>query len=121
MPRIRFDPMRCNLAQDFPRVGEQGDMPGALDGARQLTLVLGARAGLAARPDLSVLRNIAPQDFSLLVIDVCVLICAELALAWVREETARAASLAFILKILVTHSLTPYCERSMIAIKDHDP
>lgn len=114
MPRIRFDPIRCGLAQDFPRVGEQGDMAGALDSPRQLALVLGACAGLAAWADLSILRYIPPQDFSLLVIDVCVLVCAELALARVGEKTARAAGLTFILIILVTHSLTPYCERSIV-------
>ena len=54
-------------------------MAGALDFLRQLALVLGARAGLAARTDLALFGDETAQQFGVLVIDICAFFNAELA------------------------------------------
>lgn len=54
-------------------------MAGALDFLRQLALVLGARAGLAARADLALFGDEAAQQLGVFVVDVCAFFNAELA------------------------------------------
>src|SRR4029077_13321682 len=58
-------------------VGQQGDVPGTLEGDRQLTLVTGAGAGLAARLDLGALGQVAAEAVDLLVVDLRGLVGAE--------------------------------------------
>ena len=60
-------------AQVLWRVGQQGHVAGALERDGQLALVLGARAGLAARLDLGALRQVAAEAVDLLVVDLRVL------------------------------------------------
>ncbi len=54
-------------------------MAGALDFLRQLALVFGARAGLAARTNLTLFGDEAAQQFGVFIIDDCALFHAELA------------------------------------------
>jgi hypothetical protein len=49
-------------------IGQQGNMPGALDGQRQLSLVLGAVAGNAARNNLTAFRHKKPQRPHILIV-----------------------------------------------------
>src|SRR5512138_2947510 len=75
-------PARVELALLFEapaRVGQQGDVPGALDRAGQHALVPGACAGLAPRADLAFVGDEAPQHIGLLVVDADSLVGAELA------------------------------------------
>src|SRR5688500_12035767 len=58
-------------------VREQGHVAGALQGDRQLALVAGAGAGLAARLDLGPLREVAAEAVDLLVVDERGLVGAE--------------------------------------------
>jgi hypothetical protein len=83
-------------------------MAGALDGDRQCALMFGASTGLSARSDLAVIGDVTAQHFNLLVIDGGILVRAELALAWASEKPPLTwAALAFIIKSLIAHVLTP--------------
>src|SRR4029079_5237350 len=62
--------------QVLRRVRQQGDDDGAPARERQLALVGGARAGLAARLDLRPLRQVAPEAVHFLVVDLDRLFCA---------------------------------------------
>src|SRR6476659_2106560 len=58
----------------FHDVGKQAEMARALDGARELTLLLGGDGGDARRDDLPALRDKALEQADVLVIDTrCVL------------------------------------------------
>ncbi len=82
--------------------GQERNMAGAFDGARQFALVFGAYTGLAARANLALVRHIAAQHIDLLVIDPGILICTEGAFAWARKETS-ASSLVIISRWLIAH------------------
>src|SRR6476469_9709988 len=58
-------------------VREQRHVTGPLEGDRQLALVAGTRAGLAARLDLGALRQVAAEAVDLLVVDLDRLVGAE--------------------------------------------
>src|SRR5690606_32673013 len=58
-------------------VGQQGHLPGPLDGPGQLALVPGAVARNAPRQDLGPLRQVPAQAAGLLVVDVIDLVHAE--------------------------------------------
>src|SRR3990170_3884618 len=64
-------------AQVLRRVRQQSDDAGALERHRQLALVLGAGARLAARLDLRALGQVAAEAVDLLVIDLVRLVGAE--------------------------------------------
>ena len=51
-------------------VGQQTEEPRALDGARQLTLLLGRHRGDAARHDLAALGDVAAEQAAVLVVDL---------------------------------------------------
>src|ERR1700741_3194257 len=55
------------LAND---VGQQAEETRALDGARELTLLLGGHGGDAARHDLAALGDITHQQLGILVVDL---------------------------------------------------
>jgi hypothetical protein len=74
---VRLGPLPIFKARAGKR--QQRYVPGALDGAGQHPLVPGARAGLAARPDLSVIGDETAKHVGLLVVDADTLVCAELA------------------------------------------
>ena len=59
------------------RVRKERDVAGALEGDRELALVAGAGAGLAARLDLGALREVAAEAVDLLVVDLDRLVGAE--------------------------------------------
>jgi hypothetical protein len=57
-------------------------MTGALDSDRQLALVFGTCAGLATGAYFAIFGDVAPQQFSLLIVNGDAVIRAELADAW---------------------------------------
>src|SRR5437773_5716669 len=61
------------------RVGEQGHLPGVLDGGGDVALVLGAVAGDPAGADLAPVAHELAQQVDVLVVDVVLLLGAELA------------------------------------------
>jgi len=65
----------------------------ALDFLRELALVFGARAGLAARTDLALFGDEAAQQFGIFVIDDCALFNAELTNFRARNESPGSALL----------------------------
>lgn len=65
-------------------------MTGAFDGSRQLTLMLGARAGLAPWANFAIIGDEAAQTLGLFVIDHRVFIGAELALPGSGEKAPAA-------------------------------
>jgi hypothetical protein len=67
------------LARDFTGIRQQRQVPGTFHFAGYGSLVLGARAGLAARADFSILRDVAAKQIVLFVIQNDRLIRAELA------------------------------------------
>lgn len=81
-------------------------MSGAFDRPGQLALVPGAGAGLAARPDFSIIRHETAQGFPLLVIDGGAFVIAELTLSRPGEKTPRRA-LSIIGWGLRGHYLSP--------------
>jgi hypothetical protein len=76
----------------FRRKGQKRHVPGALDLAAYQALMLGAGARLAARTDLSTVRDIPPQEVDLLVADLFNL----------TSDTARTASHALLDAIAAT-------------------
>ena len=60
-------------------VGQQGNVPGALDGHGQLTLMSSTNAGHSAGEDLASLGDVLAKLCSILIIDACSLIYTELA------------------------------------------
>ena len=64
-------------AEVLRRVGQQRHVAGPLEGDRQLALVRGAGAGLAARLDLGALGEVAAEAVDLLVVDRDRLVGAE--------------------------------------------
>ena len=82
-------------------------MTGALDGTRQLSLVLGAGASLATGTDFTVFGHKAAQDIRLLIIDHRAVIGAEQAHPWVGVKTPRPAgcALGIIWGKLIAHFL----------------
>jgi hypothetical protein len=98
------------LAENFAVEGEQSDMAGALDGDRQLALVSGAGACLAARADFAIVGHIAAQHFDLFVVDRCTFVGAELTLTWASEKTGPSALGVIFVNRLVTHKYTPWDE-----------
>jgi hypothetical protein len=50
-------------------IRQQGNMPGTLDGQRQMPLVLGAVAGNTARNDLAAFRHKKPQRPHVFIVD----------------------------------------------------
>ena len=74
--------------------GQQGDVAGALEGDRQLALVPGAGAGLAARLDLGALGQVAAEAVDLLVVDLDGLVGAE------RADLAAAAVAVEVVALL---------------------
>src|SRR5512132_2965848 len=67
----------CGLLSDG--VGEQGHLPGVLDGGGDVALVLGAVAGDPAGADLAPVAHELAQQVDVLVVDVVLLLGAELA------------------------------------------
>src|SRR5512132_2143375 len=61
------------------RVREQGHLPGVLDGGGDVALVLGAVAGDPAGADLAPVAHELAQQVDVLVVDVVLLLRAELA------------------------------------------
>ena len=85
--------------QSVRHVGHQGDRTRALDGRRELTLVLCAGAGHAAGQNLAALAGEAAEPGHILVIDVLDLIHAKRAHLPARLAAAGAANaLASILR-----------------------
>src|SRR6478672_5963616 len=66
-PAARRPPVEDVLAND---VGQQAEETRALDGARELTLLLGGHGGDAARHDLAALGDVTHQQLGVLVIDL---------------------------------------------------
>src|SRR4051812_33318343 len=82
-------------------VRDERQLPGPRDRDLERALVLGARAGNAARLDLAPLRNERRQQPHVLVVDVIDLLRAELADAPAPEEAAaRALSLLVLVVFL---------------------
>ena len=71
--------------------GQQGDIPGLLDGAGQAALVFGADAGQAARHNLAALGDEALQQTHIAVRNGVDLLRAELADLLAAEELAATA------------------------------
>src|SRR6478609_9658825 len=69
-------------------VGKQADVPGALDCARQLTLLLGGDCGDARRHDLAAFGNEALKEADVLVIDLRRVLAREGARLAATEESA---------------------------------
>ena len=67
------------LSQLIDSVGQQRDGTGALDGLRQLTLMLGTGAGHTAGHDLAALVDVTAQTVHVLIVDISDLIYAEIA------------------------------------------
>jgi hypothetical protein len=67
-------------------------MAGLLYGRGYSALMPGARAGLAARPDLAVFGDILPKQVGLLVINSQSLVCAELTKFGLGKEAALTAT-----------------------------
>src|SRR5918992_5400507 len=61
------------------RVREQGHLPGVLDGGGDVALVLGAVAGDPAGADLAPVAHELAQQVDILVVDVVLVLGAELA------------------------------------------
>src|SRR6478736_2507674 len=95
-------------------VGQQGDVPGTLEGDRQLALVTGAGAGLAARLDLGALGQVAAEAVDLLVVDLRGLVGAE------RADLATAAIAIEVIALLGTDrrhgSLVSWSEREVVEV-----
>lgn len=83
-------------------------MTGTFDGSRQLTLMLGARTGLAPRANFAIIGHEAAQALGLFVIDHRVFIGAELALSRPGEKSP-AAGWCFVAAWLIAHFGTPLC------------
>jgi hypothetical protein len=81
----RYSDMLC-------RIGQQSDVPGALDGLGQHALMLGAGAGLAARQDASALRQVLPEQVHILIVDAIYAIDAELAETPSKSATTSSAA-----------------------------
>src|SRR6202451_2178995 len=67
------DPRRgCRGPKDFlpDHVRQQAEETRALDGARELTLLLGGDGGDAARHDLAALGHVTHQQLGILVVDL---------------------------------------------------
>ena len=77
---------------------QEGDVTSAFDGTGQLTLMACARARLAPRPDLAFFGDEPAQQIILFVVDLDILISAELADLGARNVTSPAA-LLFIIHI----------------------
>src|SRR5512132_136434 len=67
----------CGLLSDG--VGEQGHLPGVLDGGGDVALVLGAVAGDPAGADLAPVAHELAQQVDVLIVDVVLVLGAELA------------------------------------------
>jgi hypothetical protein len=87
---------------------QQRQVACAFDRFGEGALVAGACAGLAARADFPLFRNVSAQHLNLLVIDDHVVVSAELADARLRIEAPPAALfLSFIRSVCVFHFLSP--------------
>ncbi|EEF23189.1 conserved hypothetical protein, partial [Ricinus communis] len=67
---IREQGKPCSALLVLIRIGQQREVAGALDAARQLALVFGLGAGDAARNDLAGFGNVGLQGFQILVVDL---------------------------------------------------
>ena len=74
-PEFSFRGVRLQLVSD---VGQQGDLTGALDGGGQVTLVSGAGTGGTAGQDLAALGQVKAELCSVLRVDNCHLVNAEI-------------------------------------------
>lgn len=90
------------------RVGEQGQVPGTLDGPRQLALVPGAGAGLPAAADLALIGHVPLQGVEVLIVNLLDLVDAEGADAPAREEAPLRAP---------TTTATPSISTSIVATR----
>src|SRR6478672_10054407 len=108
------DQQRRSGSEVLGRVGQQGDVPGTLEGDRQLALVTGAGAGLAARLDLGALGQVAAEAVDLLVVDLRGLVGAE------RADLATAAIAIEVIALLGTNgrhgSLVSWSEREVVEV-----
>ncbi len=77
MPRPSRD-LLAVIVQKAAREGQQGDKAGLLDGAGQHALVTGAGAGLAARADLALVGDEAPEQVHFFVVNHQLLVSAKL-------------------------------------------
>src|SRR5215212_4810733 len=80
-PTPRTSWLRMTFTSDLlsDGVGEQGHLPGVLDGGGDVALVLGAVAGDPAGADLAPVAHELAQQVDVLVVDVVLLLGAELA------------------------------------------
>src|SRR4029453_9326864 len=78
-PRTSWLRMTFTGALLSDRVREQGHLPGVLDGGGDVALVLGAVAGDPAGADLAPVAHELAQQVDVLVVDVVLLLGAELA------------------------------------------
>ncbi len=96
------------LAERFASIGQQSNVTSSLDCHRQLALVAGTRAGLAAWANLAVVRDEAAQRIHQFIVDHGIFIRAELALAGAAEKAPSAhTTLLFRVNWLITHRRTP--------------
>src|SRR5215211_2966069 len=79
-PTPRTSWLRMTFTSDLlsDGVGEQGHLPGVLDGGGDVALVLGAVAGDPAGADLAPVAHELAQQVDVLVVDVVLLLGAEL-------------------------------------------
>lgn len=78
-------------------------MPGALDGAGKLALVLGTGACLATRADFTLIGDKTSQNLNQLVVDHSILIGAKHAFARAAEKATSARALCLIGRGLIAH------------------
>jgi hypothetical protein len=85
-------------------VGQQRELAGALDGQRELLLVLPGEAGDAAGPGLAAVRDEAAQQAEVLVVDLLDRDARVLARATaIGQSTASAAAGGCLLSLLSRH------------------
>jgi hypothetical protein len=87
--------------------GQECNLPGALDGRRDFTLVFGAISGLAARADFAILDNEAPQHIGVFIVNYNILVGAELADFRPRKIAAFSTLAGFVVTHVIHGRLTP--------------
>src|SRR5262245_6286319 len=93
-PRLSTSERRITCTAGSPRhVRQERHLARPLDGDRDLALMPATRSGDPARPDLALLRDVAPELVVVLVVDFLDLLATEEAVLPARLSRRRAASL----------------------------
>lgn len=106
MPRFVLQGLEVALFPVFARERQQSDVAGALDGGGQLTLVLCTCAGLAARTDLTVVRDVTFEKVYLFIIDCQLFVRAKLTELRTRVKAAflLATKISFFSHLLLRYN-----------------